>query len=343
MRKVSIKDIAASSGFSEATVSRALNGHLSVKDDTKRQIFEVSKRLGYKPGLFAPPNLSSPKTVGILMPDMTSPFFTSIVFEACETLENRQYHVIVSSLSRNAETERSCFKLFLDMGLSGIIVVARFSRTLEYMKSILGGKLPIALAACSTDDPEIRYVSIDHRKAMYSGTEYLIDLGHRKIYFIGANSSIVANSKRVEGFIAAIRANNIPVRNCKILYTAVNRAGGYSAALELIDSDDLPTAIIAANDYVAFGVMEAFKKKSLRIPEDISLLGFDNIETSSYSSIGLTTIQQPCHEIGGIAVDMLLNQIEHKDQIDRKHVIVDSPLIIRDTCRRVVPEQAVKW
>jgi DNA-binding LacI/PurR family transcriptional regulator len=337
MSKITIQTIANESGFSETTVSRALNGHPAVKDETKNLIFDVSRRLGYKPGLSAGsfPHLSGFNMIGILMPDMTNPYFTGIVSCSIEELENRGYQAVVLTLSRNEKAERACFQIFLQSEIRGLIVVARYSRTVEYMKTLVSSRIPMVLAASLTDDPAIRCVSIDHERAMYNGAEYLITLGHRKIYYIGSDASIIANHKRLDGFLAAVKANNLPLQDCKTFNAPVNRAGGYSATMEIIASRDLPTAIIAANDNVAFGVMEACQEKGIKIPEDVSLLGFDNIETSSYPSIGLTTIRQPCRELSDAAVDMLLNQIEHKDRIDRKHVIMESSLIIRNTCCRV--------
>jgi DNA-binding LacI/PurR family transcriptional regulator len=337
MAKVTIKDIATASGFSEATISRAINGNLSVKNQTKNRIFEISKRLGYKPGLFssALPSGSSNKKVGVIIRDITYPFFSNVTSLVVDNLENNGYNVLFCILSRNPKREYDSIKMLLDIGVCGIIAAPRSEKVVEHIKTIVGNQIPIVLIFNICEDPDVLYVSIDHEKAMYKGTEYLITLGHKKIYYIGADPVNIIINKRVTGFLKALEANNIPKETCKVFPNPSNRSGGYSAMTNIIDSDDRPTAIIAATDYVAFGAMEALRERSIRIPDDISLLGFDNIDISSYFPTALTTIAVPDRELSDIAVRLLINQIEHKNRIDQKHVIVDSSLIIRDTCRRI--------
>ncbi|GHV36487.1 LacI family transcriptional regulator [Spirochaetia bacterium] len=339
MAKITVKDIAQAGGFSEATVSRALNGSSSVTVLTKKKIFEVARRLGYKPGLVSPLVSGSQghnKKVGIIIRDITNPFFSSITSLIFENLENSGYQAFITTLSRSSKQEHDSIKMLVDIGVCGIIAAPRSARTIDNIRTLIGSAIPTVLIFDTYDDPEVHFVSIDHEKAMFKGTEYLINLGHRKIYYIGADPENLVIRERVQGFEKALAVNHIPPNQYKILHTPANRTGGYSAVTSILNSGDCPTAIVAATDYVAFGAMEALKEHSLRIPADISLMGFDNVEMSSYSSISLTTIAQPDRELSDRAVNMLINQIEHRDRLDRKHVILDSSLIIRDTCRRII-------
>jgi DNA-binding LacI/PurR family transcriptional regulator len=337
MAKVTVKDIARETGFSEATVSRALNGSPTVKGPTKEKISVAVKRLGYKSGLFFSIGSSTrdTKKVGIIIRDITNPFFSSIASLVFENLENRGYQAFITALSLNPKREHDSINMLVDSGVCGIISAPRSVRTIDFIRTRIGDKIPTVLIFDICNDPDIYYVSIDHEKAMYKGTEYLIHLGHKKIYYIGADTINLVIKERVKGFQKALAANHIPANQYKIFNTPSNRMGGYSAVTNILDSGDKPTAIVAATDYVAFGAIEALREHSLRIPDDISLMGFDNVEMSSYSGISLTTIAQPDRELSDRAVQMLINQIDHRERMDQKHIILDSSLIIRDTCKRI--------
>ena len=328
---VTIHDVARVTGVSVSTVSRVLNNKDDVAPETFEKVRRVIDELGYTSSLAAR-SMRSHKTnvIGLVMRDLTSAFNMYVVKGVNLAIEKFGYDLMVyTGVTKGNETlkvweQRQISRLNGSL-TDGIIVstpVAKhFSTAFPLVtvdSHIQGSEFPAVIAT-------------NHRGAL-AVLEYLIGLGHTRIGFIGGHTYLQSATRRLQGYLDGLREAGIPIDPELIQSGNFRREKGYECALKLLDLPNPPTAIFAANDNSAVGVMEAVRDRGLSIPHDLSLVGFDNMPESAYLNPPLTTVDQSIEEMGFVAAEMLINLIEGEALESNLHKI-PTKLIIRDSCR----------
>ncbi len=330
---VTIHDVAAAAGVSVSTVSRVLNNKEDVAPETAEAVQRVIQELGYTSSLAAR-SMRSRRTnvIGLVMPDLEQPFCLNIVKGVNRAIEQSEYDLLVyTGGNSNARTwaihEQQYVSLLNGSITDGIIVVAPAAKTFSTQYPLVA----IDPHRDSTDFPAV--ISTNRIGAM-SAMEYLLGLGHRRIGFIGGRPDLQSAVRRLQGYKDSLQEAGIPIDPDLIQSGDFTQQAGYVGARRLLSLPDPPTAIFAANDKSAIGVIEAVRELGLRVPDDISVVGFDNIDEAAYINGGLTTVDQALDEMARTAVQLLMDLINGKT-LDKMLYRIPTRLVIRSSCRAV--------
>jgi LacI family transcriptional regulator len=337
---ITIKDIAAEAGISYATVSRALNNKPGVKKDTRLKVLETAERLGYYPHAVARSLVTrQTRTIALVLPDITNPFFPEVARGVEEAATQAGYNVFLCNTNWDMQKELSFLELFQSRRIDGLIlassshdssIIDRFVRT------------NAALVILNSFDREFachRVVS-DNIRGGYMAGKHLIRLGHRRIGFIGGLSTARSTIDRYRGYQMAVEETGLKVINNLARYGSFTWESGHSNAMDLLSTQKRPTAIFAANDLMALGVMQAADELGLAIPGNLAVVGFDDIVFSSYPRVHLTTIAQPKQLIGETAAKIIIEELQFGRKQVKQNIVLEPELVVRKSCGFSKGEQA---
>lgn len=334
---VTIRDVAKTAGVSVSTVSRVLNDKDDVAPETYDKIQTVIQELGYTSSLAAK-SMRSHRTnvIGLVVPDVGDSFTIQVMRGINQAIQEFGLDLIVytgggSTKSTWPAREQQYVSLLNGSITDGIIVVAPTATTFSTA-------YPLVAVDPHPEDTEFPSVIATNRIGALAAMEYLIGLGHCRIGFIGGRTDLQSALRRFQGYKDGLRQANLPIEQALIQPGDYTREAGHSAAKKLLSLTKPPTAIFAANDQSAIGAIEAAQEVGLRVPEDLSVMGFDNIPESSYINGGLTTVDQFIDSMGYIAVKILVDLLQNgstENYLQR----VDTKLIIRNTCQAPNLEQ----
>jgi len=291
------------------TVSRALAGKPDVSPQTRAKVLAVAERLGYRPNKLAR-GLRSNKTftLGVIVTDIAHPFFAELVKGVEEAARKSGYSIILEDTGEDAEKEARAIQVMLSERVDGLLLTPVQSAR-EALEEVLGRGFPVVLMGRYFPDLEVPFVVTDDVQGAIMAVEHLIELGHRDIAHVAGPSHISSAQDRLSGYKKALRKHGIRVREELILTGAVTLRDGYEAGKEILRLKPLPTAVFAYSDLVAIGLMRSLIEGGLRIPEDISIVGYDDIEFSAYTKVPLTTVRIPKRDLGRKAVRLLLEMV----------------------------------
>ena len=330
-KRATIKDVAALAGVSAATVSRALDDRPEISAETKEKVRAACAQLGYVPNAAARSLAGqATHTIGLVVPDISNPYFSSMAAAIEQTAAAHGYRVFMSNSIRKEERELQAIENFAARQVDGILIIPISPRTQSRHQVILGNVPCVYLGA--NHDTDCSYVMTDNEAGAYDAARYLIRLGHRDILFLGGRPSSRTREQRIHGFHRALSEAGLEGRELPAPPdVTIMRQWSYEAASELLKGP-LPDAIFAFSDMTALKVMEAAEEYGIRIPEDISLLGYDNIAFAALPRIHLTTVSQHKFQQSRIAVERLLEKINGSDELTAD--LLEPELIIRSTCAR---------
>ena len=327
---VGIVDVAKMANVSTATVSRVLSNNINVSPHTRAKVLQAINQLEYKPNRLAS-NLRklSSNTVMAVVPDITNPFFSSILQGFKDVALANGYHVLLGDTGNSLEQERDYINLVKERVVDGLILATARLPKEEILAA--SQEIPVVLACEYIDGFDIPTVSIDNVSAAREAVEYLIHLGHSRIGLITGPLSVILSRDRVKGYYQALNLNEIGVKGVLIQEGDYTVDSGYETMLKLLALEEPPTAVFAANDEMAVGAIKAIKQRGLKVPKDISVIGFDGIPLGGLVEPELTTVSQPRYEMGYQAMKMLLSIIK-KEVLARNQIVLPHQLIVRDTC-----------
>ncbi|MCB0153774.1 MAG: LacI family DNA-binding transcriptional regulator [Anaerolineae bacterium] len=331
---VTIQDVAAAAGVSVSTVSRVLNDKDDVAEETYENIQRVITQLGYTSSLAAK-SMRSRKTnvIGLIMPDVDNSFSIEVLRGVNQAIIQFGYDLITytggdSTASSWAAREQKYTSLLNGSITDGIIVVAPTASTFSTAHPLVA----IDFHPGNIDFPT---VIATNREGALSAMEYLTQLGHRRIGFIGGRRDLQSAVRRHQGYLDGLQRAGIPIDSELFQDGNFSMEVGYRCAQKLLRLADRPTAIFAANDESAFGVIKAAHEMGLRIPDDLSVVGFDNSpETVYFLPVGLTTVDQGLRQMGLTATEVLVKLI-NGEKIDQPISKVPTQLIVRGSCRAI--------
>jgi LacI family transcriptional regulator len=330
-----IKDISRLANVSTAAVSKVINGdYNSVSDTTRDKILKIAKELNYKPNWLAR-GLAKNKTniLGLILPDVTNPFFATLAKGVEYKAAQLGYNVILCNTDDSVEKERTYMDVLSQYNVAGVIITSSPISYDNHIMELVKSNTPLV----SIDryvSPEIYSVYVDNFRGTYASAEYLIKNGHSKLVFIGGDVSLKTPNQRLNGYLQALRDNGLQEDRGMIYIGNYNPENGYKAVKELLNKRVEFTAIVCANDLIAFGAVKALKERGMQVPKDVSVVGFDDIYLSSLFEPSLTTIRQPVHDMGSHAVDVLIKLIKG-ETVSEKVKYFGPELIERNSVRNI--------
>lgn len=328
---VTIKDVARAAGVSPSTVSRALNDSPLLREETKARIRRLAAELGYERNELARGLVKgSSGAVGLLVPDITNPFFAEITRGVGEVAHARGYGVVLCTTDGDPDRERSYMQLLRRKRVDGLILTSVTADDPSLVTLMRAG-LPLVLVSRLVRGVDAPYVVVDDRNGGRLAVEHLVDLGHRRIGFIGGPENVQSSQDRMEAYREVLAERGLSVPTGWATFADFTQAAGREAARRMLSRRDVPTAIFAANDMIALGVLEAAEEVGLRVPEDLSLVGYNNISYAALPRIQLTTVAQPTFEMGRIAADYLLDVIEDRRRRKLRKVLPPKLVVRRTT------------
>ncbi len=334
MKNVTIKDVAKAAGVSYSTVSRALTGSPEISEDTRARILQICKEMNYTTNTVARSMvMKSTKLLGVILTSVNNPFMSELAYHIDRQARARGYSIILCNSSRDPEQERELFELMIGRQVDGILLFPAGGESYETVGPYLS-RIPTVFIGENLREAPESYVSVDNFRGAQMGVEYLYRLGHRSILYFGRRRGSTTHQLRAEGYAAACERLGLIPQYCNNSFPASSIKYGYQIAKQLFSQERRYTAIFAATDTNALGVMQAAEEIGLRIPRDLSLLGFDNIRDSGLPRIELTTIEQPKKMLASVAVDTLLDKIQN-DPTGYSHRILSPTLIERASCAAI--------
>ena len=331
-RTVTIQDVAKTAGVSVSTVSRVLNGRLDVASQTQDRIRSVIDDLGYTTNLAARSMRSFKKNmVGLIMPDIAYPFAIEVMKGVNRAIAESEFDLLVYTTgdvrkSGRASHEQKYVSLLTNSISDGVIIVAPVAGEFNI-------DAPIVSIDPLASNPNYPAVHATNYQGAIDAMEYLLGLGHRRIGYISGRAELESSNRRLMGYRASLEKVGIPIDEKLIASGDYTTETGVSGARELLALEIPPTAIFASNDQMAMGVFHVAEELGMRIPENLSVIGFDNITESKY--MGLTTVDQFISEMGYVATHMLIKIINGLPLEDQTYQM-QTRLVIRNSCREVV-------
>ena len=328
--KITIIEVAAEAGVSFATVSRVVNNGIHVKPETRKRVLAAMQRLGYVANRQAR-SLAGGKsnTIGVLVPDLGTGYIGEIIRGIDTELSLSDIDLILYTTHRTA-TKEANYVANLARGMVDGLLLVLPRNPVDYIATLSRRDFPFVLIDHQGTGGNCPAVGATNWLGAYTATEYLVLLGHRRIGFITGSMDLGCAEDRLKGHRSALRTYHIPESPELIYEGNFFQPDGYAGACALLDLDDPPTAIFASNDVMAMGVMDAVRNRELRIPDDISVVGFDNIPQSAMVYPPLTTVQQPLEQMGRVAAQMLIGILNDVEK-DTNRIELPTELIVRSS------------
>ena len=337
INKVTIKDIARMAKVSHTTVSRALNNKSRIRNETKEKILCLARELNYRPNFIARSLvMKRTKTLGLVITTITNPFYTELAQGIETTAIGLGYNIILCSTHNDLSIEKKYVDMLRSKGVDGIIFTSAHMGDPNIAELAEEG-FPIILVNRRTYHPIVKekvdYVGVDNLLGGFLAVEHLVRLGHERIGVIGGSSESSVGFERLEGGKRALEAYHLESKRDHFLEGDFLKESGYQGGKRFLKMTEPPTAIFTTNDYMALGAYQAISEEGVRVPEEIALIGFNDIEFTAMKGIELTTIGQKKFEMGALAVKILVEKIEGNEVKPlTKEILLKPELIIRRTC-----------
>lgn len=330
---VRIADVARMANVSTATVSRVISNAGTVKKETAEKVLEAIKKLNYQPNMLARQlRRSETKTILVVVPDITNTFFSAVLRGIESVAIENGYQVLLGDARNNVETETSYLTILGQKKADGLILLT--ARTDQKILEELSQDYPVVLACEYYEGTVLPTVSIDNVSSARKATEYLISLKHNRIGHISGPLNVVVGRDRCKGFHQAMSKHGLSVDPSLVQEGEFSFESGFNLMMKFLSLEEPPTAIFAGNDEMAMGAVKAAKSKGFRVPEDLSVVGFDDIKFASIFEPALTTIAQPTFDMGRKAMHLLLRLINN-EELEKDQFILPDNLIVRDSCKEL--------
>ena len=324
-----IKDVAALAGISYTTVSHVVNKTRPVSQEVRLKVEAAIKSLDYVPSAVARSlKAKTTATIGLLVPNSLNPYFAELARGIEDYCERNGYCVILCNSDDNPEKQRSYLRVLLEKRIDGLIV-ASAGGDIGLAQGLAGVKTPMVIVDRGLDGVDADLVRIDHEYGAYLATRHLLELGHRDIATIGGTSSTSVAQMRQAGFCRALQEAGITVRPERMLESDFTSTGGYNAAAILLEGNP-PSAIFAGNDMIGIGVLRAAAERNVRVPSELSVIGFDDIQMSRYVYPALTTVGQSILQLGEMAAEVLLRRIATPSLVTDQRIVTPS-IVLRES------------
>jgi DNA-binding LacI/PurR family transcriptional regulator len=327
--KATIYDVAREAGVSIAAVSQVINGKGKISKERRNEIFLVMERLNYRPSVIAAA-LTGKKTftLGLLVPDISNPFFAEIAHAVEDQGDKLGYSIVICSTHNEDERVERYLTLLQQKSVDGMIIGTGMDNV-ELLNPLVDKSIPIVSIAREMSSPYVQTVHVGDFAGGKLAAQHLLDLGHTRIAVLAEHLKVSSSRERIRGFREALTGAGLELPEASV------KAGGFDLlrdgkrkTMELLQQENRPTALFCCNDLLAIGSLQAAKELGLRVPEDLSIIGFDNTILASVTDPPLTTIAQPIEAMGKLAVDLLIAQLTHPSDAKLTHIL-EPELVVR--------------
>ena len=331
-----IKEVSRHAKVSPATVSRVLNGTVPVAGDTKKRVLDAVKELNYQPNAFARGLVTNRSGgVGVVVNEISSPFYSGIVAGIEQVVEAADMHLIVSSGHADTKFERRAAEYLLQRRSDALILHLEMLsdyELLSWLEQNLPADTPVVIVGRNVTELVGKCVYLDNERGGFLATRYLLDQGHKHIAHIAGPMAMKDSRDRLQGYRRALEDAGLSYDESYVVEADFTENGGQQAVQRLLDRDLELSAIFSANDQMAAGILHTLREHNLTVPDDISLVGYDDVYLARYLYPALTTIQQPLHDMGRAAAHIALAALEQKEtEVKRRF---EPELIIRQSVKR---------
>jgi LacI family transcriptional regulator len=332
-----MEDVAQRAGVSTTTVSHVLNNTRYVSEDTTRRVMQAVEELDYyHRGQPRARRVERSYTIGVLVPDNTNPYFAEISRMLEDACFRRGYTIIICNTEQNPQKELTYLRLLIDKGVDGLVLVYTGGDP-EAVETLEKQKLSCVVIDREIPGLDLDLVVSDNEAGAYAATRHLIDLGHRRIDCISGPRGIASTEDRLAGYRRALSEVQ---GSGAVIHGDFQVESGYEAFKSMYDSGGMPGAIFASNDLMAIGVLHGAAEQRMRVPYELSVVGFDDIQLSRYAVPPLTTVRQPKREIASSAIELLLERAQGARTGAAEHRVITPHLVVRESTGRPAPGPA---
>ncbi len=328
-----MEDVAREAGVSRALVSLVMRERPNVSDERRRRVMQAATRLGYRPNAMARSLASrSTRTVGVILDDLRNPFFAEIASGIEELASDLGYQILLAAGSRQARRERAALSALLEYRVDGLILVSPRMPAPQIVAA--GAEAPLVIVGRAVRNADADSILIDERHGTELVLDHLVELGHERIAHVEGGRA-PGGPQRRNAYVRGMRERRLG-RHVQVIPGDFTEDAGTRAARELLANAELPTAIFAANDMVAAGLLGGLDRAGVAVPSEVSIVGYDNISIAHLAHVSLTTIDQPRNEMGRLGLELLLDRIETSGP--GRVRLLEPTLVVRST---TAPPRAV--
>jgi LacI family transcriptional regulator len=326
---ITIADVAKRAGVSKMTVSRVINDSGYISQDTRERVEAAILELGYVPNALARGlRFKQTRTIGLIVTDITNPFFTTIARGVEDVANEHGFSVFFCNTDESADEEAQYVNVMTQKQVDGLLLVPT-EGTAESITFLNSHGVPFVLLDRRVPDMQVDVVRSDSVQGAYDLTRHLLDLGHEKIAALGGSVKITSSVDRIEGYRQAMHEAGLDDEARRVYFTSFTIEGGYKAAQQAFSEPQRPTALFAANNFVAIGAFRALREIGLTVPEDMSLVAFDELPVSIVFDPFMTIVKQPAYDMGRRATELLFQRLNDEGPDEPQDIILPAQIHIR--------------
>ncbi|CAH2714155.1 Catabolite control protein A [Neobacillus rhizosphaerae] len=331
--KPTIEDVARLAKVSIATVSRVINNQGGVRKATEERIVNAINELGYiRSAVARSMKRKETHTIGIIVPDIKNPFFPLVVSGIEQKAREKGYYTILSSTNESPMVEEEIVKIFIERGVDGVIITTA-NEAGDHIKLLHDQGIPIVAVDRAIKNFEVDTVLVDNVNGSYQAVQHLILQGHKKIAIICGPQNTTPGHERFLGYKKALEEYNIPFDESMVIQGDFMEGSGYHAAQELFDLETRPTAIFSSNNLMTIGCVKALIDLDWKLGEEVSFIGFDDVEIATFIKPKLSVVSRPMNTLGEIAVQLLYERMNVKENLPKRQYLLSPELKIRESCQ----------
>jgi LacI family transcriptional regulator len=326
---ITIADVAKRAGVSKMTVSRVINNSGYTSQETRARVEQAIEELGYIPNALARSlRFKRTRTIALIVTDITNPFFTTVARGVEDMANDQGFSVIFCNTDEAADEEARYVNVLLQKQVDGLLLVPAGGAD-ETVEFLANHTVPFVLLDRRVPGMDVDVVRCDSEKGAHDIVRHLLDLGHRRIAALGGSAQITSSLDRVDGYRRAMSEAGLQREAHRAYFTSFTVAGGYEAAEMALAESPLPTAFFATNNFIAIGAMRLLKERGLSVPDDLSVVSFDDLPAAIVLDPFLTVIEQHAYEMGRRATQLLLERLHGKGSKEPQEILIPTELIIR--------------
>ncbi len=327
------RDVAKKAGVSQATVSRVAGNYGYVSVETRRKVLKAIQELGYRPNHIARSMVTNTtQSIGLVVTDIQNPFFAQLARGIEEITWKHGYTLILANTDENVQRESAILTFMQEKMVDGLVLVPASSRATPVRTALYNQKMPIVLLDRASEGLDVDTVMVDNENGAYQAVSYLIELGHRRIGMIVDSLEITTNAERLAGYCSALHDHGLAIEESLIQSCQFTRQSAYAVTAEMLKRPNRPTALFTAYNFISIGALRAIQEAGLQIPEDMSMVGFDEIDWYELNYPQLTTINQPVYDLGRIAAERLIARLKG-DKTMAQEIRLKTWFVVRQSCK----------
>jgi LacI family transcriptional regulator len=328
-----IRDVAKAAGVSQATASRVAGKYGYVSAKNRQKVLKAIRDLSYRPNRIARSMVTkSTQTVGLVVTDIQNPFFAELARGIEEVAWAHGYTLILANTDESLERESAILTVLQEKMVDGLILVPASSRPSDTRTALNNQGIPVVLLDRASADLDVDTVLVDNENAAYQAVSYLIGLGHKRIGMIVDSLEITTNEERLAGYRSAMYDHGLPIEKDLLQPCLYTRESAYEITREMLKMPDRPTALFTAFNFISIGALRAIQEAGLQIPRDISMVGFDEVDSNHLNYPQLTVVVQPVSDMARVAGERLIARLQG-DKTMAQEIRLKTKFVLRESCR----------